>query len=425
MRHSVEEVKLKNGAKGLLIHVPGASVMNIRFQFRAGMRYAKKPEVYEIAHVVEHLSFGANTRYRDEQAYEADFTKNGAYHNAWTSDFSVVYESECADFEWERILDLNRVAIATPRFNDEELKSEKGNVRSELTGYLNDYSRLIWPRLQTAIGETTPTLRDRLATLPNIELKDIREHYRRTHTAANMRFIITGRVKHRKRQIIKMLESWELKEGELLDFPKDELHPADPVLIRRKDASNITFGFSFIVPRRMNEREACAMNFINHIVTGTMSSRIFGKARKRGLVYGMGSCLTNSAHNSSWDFDGEVNLESADELFELINRELTCLIKGDISDAEIEAARAYNIGRYQIGAQTASQLSDYYAETYLVSGKVDDYEHANALINSITKEDIVNLSKEFLSSNVSALVAVGSCEKAVITGLSEKLKIVV
>ncbi|MBQ6127684.1 insulinase family protein [Candidatus Saccharibacteria bacterium] len=425
MRHSVEEVKLKNGAKGLLIHVPGASVMNIRFQFRAGMRYAKKPEVYEIAHVVEHLSFGANTRYRDEQAYEADFTKNGAYHNAWTSDFSVVYESECADFEWERILDLNRVAIATPRFNEEELKSEKGNVRSELTGYLNDYSRLIWPRLQTAIGESTPTLRDRLATLPNIELKDIREHYRRTHTSSNMRFIIVGRVKHRKRQIIKMLESWELKEGELLDFPKDELHPADPVLIRRKDASNITFGFSFIVPRRMDEREACAMNFINQIVTGTMSSRIFGKARKRGLVYGMGSCLTNSAHNSSWDFDGEVNLESADELFDLINHELTCLIKGDISDAEIEAARAYSLGRYQIGAQTASQLSDYYAETYLVSGKVDDYEHANALINSITKDDIVKLAKEFLSSDISALVAVGSCEKAVITRLSEKLKIVV
>ena len=424
MRHTVEEVRLKSGARGLLIHVPAASVMNMRVQFRAGMRYAKKPEVYEIAHVVEHLSFGANAKYRDEQAYEADFTKNGAYHNAWTSDFSVVYESECADFEWDRILDLNRVAITSPRFNEEELKSEKGNVRSELTGYLNDYSRLIWPRLQTAIGESTPTLRDRLATLPNIELKDIREHYRRTHTAANMRFIIVGRIKHRKRQIIKMLESWDLKEGTLLDFPKDELHPADAVLVRRKDASNITFGFSYVVPRRMNERESCAMDFLNHIVTGTMSSRIFGKARKRGLVYGMGSCLTNSAHNSSWDFDGEVNLESADELFELINHELTRLIKGDISDTEIEAARAYNLGRYQIGAQTASQLSDYYAETYFVNGRIDDYDHADSLINSITKEDIVSLAREFISSSISALVAVGSCEKAVITTLSEKLKIV-
>lgn len=424
MRHTVEEVRLKSGARGLLIHVPAASVMNMRVQFRAGMRYAKKPEVYEIAHVVEHLSFGANAKYRDEQAYEADFTKNGAYHNAWTSDFSVVYESECADFEWDRILDLNRVAITSPRFNEEELKSEKGNVRSELTGYLNDYSRLIWPRLQTAIGESTPTLRDRLATLPNIELKDIREHYRRTHTAANMRFIIVGRIKHRKRQIIKMLESWDLKEGTLLNFPKDELHPADAVLVRRKDASNITFGFSYVVPRRMNERESCAMDFLNHIVTGTMSSRIFGKARKRGLVYGMGSCLTNSAHNSSWDFDGEVNLESADELFALINHELTRLIKGDISDTEIEAARAYNLGRYQIGAQTASQLSDYYAETYFVNGRIDDYDHADSLINSITKEDIVSLAREFISSNISALVAVGSCEKAVITALSEKLKIV-
>ena len=425
MHHTVEEVKLKNGAKGLLINVPAASVMNIRFQFRAGMRYAKKPEVYEIAHVVEHLSFGANSKFRDEQAYEADFTKNGAYHNAWTSDFSVVYESECADFEWERILDLNSVAIASPRFNEEELKSEKGNVRSELTGYLNDYSRLIWPRLQTAIGETTPTLRERLSTLPNIELKDIREHYRRTHTAANMRFIITGRIKHRKRKIIKMLENWELKEGELLDFPKDDLHPADAVLVRRKDASNITFGFSFVIPRRLTERETCIMDFINHIVTGTMSSRIFGKARKRGLVYGMGSCLTNSAHNSSWDFDGEVNLESAEELFALINHELTCLTHGDITDAEIEAARAYNIGRYQIGAQTASQLSDYYAETYFVDGDVADYDHADDLINSITKDDIVNLSKEFISSQISTLVAVGSCEKAIITSLSEKLKIVV
>lgn len=423
MKHAVEEVRLKNGARGLLIDVPTASVMNIRVQFRAGMRYAKKPEVYEIAHVVEHLSFGANAKYRDEQAYEADFTKNGAYHNAWTSDFSVVYESECADFEWERILELNRVAIASPRFNEEELKSEKGNVRSELTGYLNDYSRLLWPRLQTAIGEDTPNLRERLSTLSNIELKDIREHYRRTHTASNMRFIIAGQTRHRKKQITKMLEDWELKEGKELEIPVDDLHASDAVLIRRKDASNITFGFSFVIPRRLNENEVHAMDFLNHIMTGTMNSRIFGKARKRGLVYGMGSCLTNSAHNSSWDFDGEVNLESADELFDLISHELTSIIKGEIKDEEIESARAYNIGRYQIGAQTVAQLSDYYAESYFVSGEIDNYERATDIINSIKKQDIVDLAREYIFGNVSALVAVGSCEKAIITALAEKLKI--
>ena len=60
MKHTVEEVQLKNGAHGLLIDIPGASVMSTRIQFRAGMMYAKNHEVYEIPHVVEHLAFGAN-----------------------------------------------------------------------------------------------------------------------------------------------------------------------------------------------------------------------------------------------------------------------------------------------------------------------------------------------------------------------------
>ena len=57
MKHSVEEITLKNGAKGLLIDIPGASVMSTRIQFRAGMMYAKNHYVYEIPHVVEHLAF--------------------------------------------------------------------------------------------------------------------------------------------------------------------------------------------------------------------------------------------------------------------------------------------------------------------------------------------------------------------------------
>ena len=423
MKHSISEIHLKNGASGLLVDVPNASVMNVRVQFRAGMRYAKSPEVYEIAHVVEHLSFGANSKYRDEQAYESDFTKNGAYHNAWTSDFSVCYESECADFEWERILDLNRISITSPRFNEEELESEKGNVRSELTGYQNDYSRLIWPRLQTAIGEETPNLRERIATLPNIELRDIREHYRRTHTAANMHFIITGRIKHRKRKIIKMLEAWDLKTGELFPVPKDDLHTSDAVLIRRKDASNITFGFSFVIPRRLTEKEVRTMDCLNHIVTGTTSSRIFGKARKRGLAYGIASCLTNSVHNSSWDFDGEVNFEDSVALFELIQKELGKIIDGDLTEEEIDTAKSYTLGRYQMGAQSVSQISDFYTESYFTNGEIDNYARTPDIINSIKKDDIVKLAKEYVDSGISALVAVGSCERKFIQKLADTMKL--
>ena len=218
MKHTVEEIKLKNGARGLLIDVPNATVMSTQFHFRAGNRYVRDKEIYETAHVMEHMAFGANEKFRSEHAYEQEFTKNGAYHNAYTSDYSMVYEADCADFEWDRILELQRLAITTPRFNAEELEAEKGNVRSELTGYLNNHNRVMWPRIQQALGEDILSYNQRLKTINNISLKDIKEHHKRTHTLRNMRFIIAGKLSGRKTAIKESLEKWQLDAGERFEI---------------------------------------------------------------------------------------------------------------------------------------------------------------------------------------------------------------
>lgn len=421
MKHTVEEVQLRNGARGLLIDIPGASVMSTRVQFRAGMMYAKNHNVYEIPHVVEHLAFGGNSKFRDEQAFEAEFTKNGAYHNAWTSDVSVCYETECADFEWDRIMELQKISICEPRFNEEELKSEKANVKSELTGYMNDYYRLLWPRVQQAVGEDILDLSERIKTIPNIELKDIREHYRRTHTAKNMLFIIAGKIHGRKHKIIRELEAWPLKEGEKFEIPRADLHSSEAVSIRRKDASNITFGFSLVTPRHLEPKEVFAMNCLNHILNGTMNSKIFGAARKRGLVYGMGSSIASNAHNSYWDFDGEVNVENAEELFALIQTEMMKVLNGEVSDKDFEAARLYALGRLQMGAQTVGQIADYYAENYFTNESVDNYDNMPNLIKSIDRGLMIELAREFAGSGIKGFATVSSVEKALISNLETRL----
>ena len=78
MKHSIEEIRLANGAQGLLIDTPGTSVLNTHFTFRAGNRFTASRDIYEVAHLVEHMAFGANSQFADEQAYEKEFTKNGA-----------------------------------------------------------------------------------------------------------------------------------------------------------------------------------------------------------------------------------------------------------------------------------------------------------------------------------------------------------
>ena len=422
MKHTVEELELKNGARGLLIHVPGSQVMSTRIHFRAGTRYVRDKSIEETAHIMEHMAFGANSRFKDAAEYDAEFTKNGAYFNATTADYSMVYMSECADFEWDRILDLQQLSVTKPRFIEEELKSEAGNVRNELNGYLNNHMWVLWSKMAQVLGEDVLTWQERIKTISNVTVADIREHYRRTHTSDNMRFVIAGEIAGREKQIESALEAWELPRGERLSIPVDELHRADPLLIRRKEATNFTFGLSMVVPRRLSDAEISAMSFADHILNGTFRSRIFGGARKKGLAYGMWSTSSANEHNSTWDFGTELDPDCAPELFDLIKRELNELIQGRITDEEVEAARQYAMGRHQMGAQTTGQIARWYSNRYFFDGQVDDYEARPAEIQAVTKDRIVETAREFIDADCWLLGGVGNVDKAFVDQLYQKLE---
>ncbi len=422
MKHTVNEVKLKNGAKGLLIDIPGATVMSFQFQFRAGNRFTKNQDIYETAHIMEHMAFGANARFPNEQQYEEEFTRNGAYHNAFTSDFSMVYVGDCADFEWERILELKQVAICEPRFNEESLIAESGNVRSELTSYLNNHNRLLWPRIQQDLGEPVLSYPQRLKTINNVTLADIKEHYKRTHTSDNLRFVVAGRLYGRKKRMIEMLESWNLRRGERLPMPHDTLdHPQKPVLVRRKEAPNLTFGWSINVPRRLKDKEVDAMSCADHILTGTLYSRIYGAARKKGLVYHVFSDAAAAEYTSSWDFGAQVNLDTAEALVDIIVREVKALLNGEVSEKEIATAKQYALGRHQMGAQTVGQINGWYANRYFFDETVDDYTQRPKAIKAITKESIIKVAKEFVAENCWSFGGVGSADKELLERLHHKL----
>jgi len=421
LKHTVEEVKLPSGARGLLIDIPGATVMSFQFQFRAGNRYVRSKEIYETAHVMEHMAFGANAQFKSEHEYEAEFTKNGAYHNAYTSDLSMVYVADCADFEWERILALQRVAICEPKFNQDELEAEKGNVKSELTGYLNNHNRVLWPKIQQLLGEDVYTFWQRLQTISNVTLADIREHHKRTHTANNMCFVIAGKLHGRKAEIKRQLADWELPEGERFEVPRDELTSGNPTLIRRKEASNLTFGLSLTLPRELTDEEAEAMNILDHILTGTMHSRIYGAARKKGLAYGVFSDTSVGFHDSSWDFGGQVNLETSEALFDIIVREMKYVMDGKVTEDELAAAKSYALGRYQMGAQTVAQISNFYTSRYFADGVVKDYEKVPESIRKTNRDQMIDTAREFIASDTWVLAGVSSGEKEEIVALSDKL----
>jgi predicted Zn-dependent peptidase len=225
----------------------------------------------------------------------------------------------------------------------------------------------------------------------------------------------------RKGKIVEMLEEWKLDRGERLPIPVTDYHSSKPNLIRRKDASNLSFGFSFVINRDLSRREYKAMAILNHILNGTMSSKIFGTARSRGIVYGMGSDTGCDSRASNWDFDGEVNAENASELFDLIVIELSRAINGDISQAEIDQAKTYAYGRLQMTAQTAEHVALGYLQNYALRNTIEPLDELPGVIETIDKHAIVSLVREFLESGISGISVVGNINKVLVDELWNRI----
>lgn len=423
MKHSVEEVVLANGSRGLLIHVPNATVVSYDFEFRAGYDYAVNDDIYETPHVMEHMVLGANKQFPNARQFNAELEKNGAYSNASTNTASLKYIADCADFEWDRVLELLRLAITEPLFLQSEFEAEFGNVKEELTGYLSSNSRVLWQRIGQASGEHFLNDDERLKIMSNIKLKDVKEHYARTHTSDNLRFIIAGNLKDdRKQTILSMLEKWNLPRGDRFGLVREELVGApDPIHVLRKDVENVIFGVSVLANWRLPDKEADAMAALNHMLTGTLHSAIWGRAREKGLAYGVWSDFVVSDSASEWEFGGQVSLKNAPKLFAIISEEVKKVLNGQITAEDIAAAKQFALGKHQMGCQTVGSIASWYARRYYFDGYIDTYADRPKAISAVDKGTIIKAASDLIDGKRWAFGGLGNCTQTQLKELQQTL----
>jgi predicted Zn-dependent peptidase len=422
LKHTVSELVLENGSRGLLVHVPTANVMTYEINFRAG-EYLVDEKKWEVPHIMEHVLLGANERIPRARDFQAELEKNGAYSNASTSVYDINYEAECADFEWERVLDLMLAAITKPLFLREEFKAEYGNVHEELTARSNNHFRHLSLALRSAYGFLAKTDQERLKLMKNVKLKDVVEHYQATHTTNNMRFVIAGNITpKREDDIRKLLESVELPKGRRFALPNEKpLSMSQPLYIHNQSVKNIYFYVDTFAKRRLEIEESDALHLANTILTETLHSKILGKARERGLVYDMSSGVHEAKLASSWWFGAQVSPKNAPELFSIVIDELGAIFNGDLPAEDIEAAQAYALGRFQRGAQTVGGTASGYSERYFFDEVIEDYYQIPKRIRSITKTSIIEASRAMFADNVWGMGGLTRADEAVIQNLQQQL----
>ena len=412
MQHSVEEVVLAGGGRGLIIDVPGAKTFSSQIIFNAGWRFAEDIKKVETAHVMEHLAFGANAKYPSRQALEEAMARNGAYRNASTSQNLIAYYIACAEFEWERMFEIQLTQVASPKYLQDEFEAELGNVQTEVNNYSNDYNDVLDGIMSKALGyDNAITIDKRVEYVANVKREDCVKYHQRTHSRENMVFIVAGDMKEKRGSLLEMLETMDMKRGEKLEIAPDGLKHGGSVMQKKTEAQNMTFGTSLVIREQLNDDEQFAMSNLNHVLSGTFNSRIFGEARMRGLLYWFYAGVGVEKFDSNWSLYGTADYNKAEELFRLIANVMQEVKEGEITKKEIEDAKSFKLGKNQMREWTPSQLPNFYRGKYLVRGEIDDFWGVDDGIKAVTHERIMEVVRRFVNTDISVFGAVGDVDR--------------
>jgi predicted Zn-dependent peptidase len=397
--------------------------MTFDINFRAG-EYLVDAHKWEVPHLMEHVLLGANELIPRARDFQAELEKNGAYSNAATGVYDITYEAECADFEWDRVLGLLLVAIARPLFLEEEFDAEFGNVQEEMAARANNHFRRLSLEMRRELGLIAKTDSERLELMKNVHVSDVRDHYKRTHSTPNMRFIVAGNLTPARRDAVaKLFETIDMpSKGKRFALPHERPHfLAAPVYVPNDTVENLYFYIDTFMRRRLSDSEADALNLINTMLTETLYSKILGTARERGLVYGMSSGLSQTRDASNWWFGAQVSDKNAAALMSIVVEELTKVVQGDISTEEIESTKQYALGRFQRSAQTVGGTASGYSGRYFFDEVIENFYHIPARIKAITKEDIVTVARSMFTEKVWGIGVLGNCGEAFAVELQNQL----
>lgn len=423
MKHTVTQIKLKNGAQGLFIDVPGASVTSYELNFRAGEYLIKPKKKWEAAHIMEHVILGANEEYPDILAFQAEFNRNGAFTNAYTSYYYINYIGETADFEWERVLRLQLMALSKPLFLEVEFEAEIGNIRDELVSYSNNHFRVLGSELSKNFGFKIISDKERSKLMDNVSREDIVEHYKKTHFVRNLRFIVAGNLRGRRPALKRVLESLELPSGPArFKLPVERaVKPVKPTFIENDTVDNIYLIIGSYLNDLLTVREDDALGLARILLTETLYSKIFGQAREKGLVYSVQSSHNQSSKAAEWWLSAQVLPTNASALCDIVLSEIKKVHNGLIDESDLEAAKQYALGSFQRSMQTVGSVAGAYGR-YFFDGYIEDMRSVPGRIKNITRQDIASAMQRMFSQRIGSVGVLGGTDSSIAQKLDEQLQ---
>jgi predicted Zn-dependent peptidase len=405
---------LDNGIRILSREMPDTRSVSLGIWVENGSRHESRQQ-NGISHFLEHLYFkGTERRNATQIAEEMDSV--GGVLNAFTAKEYTCYYVKVLDENLPLAVDLLADIFLHSVFDPEEIERERTVILQEISqsedtpdDYVHDLFSLDYfpdhPLGRPICGDA--------ATVGKMHREDflnfVRERYLpgRVIVAAAGHFNHEYLVKEMGQRLGGVSNAKLNVQNSKLISPKLQsglFQHAKPL-----EQVHLCFGVAAI---RQSHPKRYAAYVLNTILGGGMSSRLFQEIReKRGRAYSVYSFLSSYRDVGYLGIYAGTSLEWAEEVVELILREMKRMGAGEIRDEEIERTKNQLVGNMILGLESSDSWMSHIAKDEIYFGKAMSLEDIIQGVRSVSRNDVVDLAASILRPDAVALTLLGDVEK--------------
>ena len=158
--------------------------------------------------------------------------------------------------------------------------------------------------------------------------------------------------------------------------------------------------------RTDGDREA--LDVANHVLGGGLSSRLFDEIReRRGLAYSVFSSAGSYGDAGAWSVYAGTMPAHAEQVTELVHTELERLIADGITDDELEIAKGYLAGSYEMGLEDSGARMSRLGGQLTLLGEVRSVESQIDRWSAVTSEDVDRVVRRVYGAGQPVTVSLG------------------
>ena len=388
----------------------------IGFWIGAGSR-DEKADRAGVSHFIEHLLFKGTASYSAQQIAEIFDTLGGELNAATAREYTVVY-SRILDAHLETALDVMADMILQPRFDADEMSSEREVVLEEIAMYEDQPQELVHDLIQEATFGSHPLGRPVIGTadvISSLGRRAITSYHRSMYFPGNVVVAAAGNVQHET--LLRLLNRAQMKalhapqpKGPRVRRPLVKA-PAPGLRFQRKDTEQ--YHVCLAAPGiSRSDRRRFAASLLDGILGGSASSRLFQEIReKRGMayaVYSFASQYTDTGQMGIYIGTREENLR---ECLEITREQISDIAAGNLRPDELERAKENMKGRILLSMESTSNRMSRLGKSLISDTELLSIERIIAEIEAVEADELADLASVLLAPEKLSAAAIGPSEK--------------